>query len=354
MTGKAAAATVTVIAGILMLSSAGTALLAGTPGCALPLAVGTPGTAGSGRPAVGGYDREQVAMVATIVAVGAQLHVPQRGWVIAVATALQKSRLRNLPGGDHDSVGVFQQRPSQGWGHPAQLADPVYASQRFFTTLLTVTGWQQLPLTDAAQAVQRSAHPGAYARWESDATMLVDAVAAGADGTARGPSVLPSDCDDAGGDGARDTSTVPLPAGWTLAPDIPPTVAVAIAWALAQRGTPYQFGGDCADPHGAIAVHHCDCSSLVQAAYRAAGINIPRVTTDQMHAGIAVAGLAQIRPGDLLFIPGSLGTPQQPRHVGMYLGDGLLVQAPHTGDVVRISTLVVWREQVSIIRRIVA
>ncbi|MEU6022600.1 M23 family metallopeptidase [Micromonospora sp. NPDC047134] len=129
-------------------------------------------------PPVHGWNSEQVGNAATIITTGARLAVPGRGWVIAVATAMQESGLRNLPGGDRDSVGLFQQRPSQGWGSPAQLKDPVYASEKFFRTLVTISDWQAMPLTDAAQAVQISAYPDAYARWETPATRLVDAITA--------------------------------------------------------------------------------------------------------------------------------------------------------------------------------
>ncbi|BCL14678.1 M23 family metallopeptidase [Micromonospora sagamiensis] len=128
-------------------------------------------------PAIGEWDGEQVTNAAAIVTTGAQLGVPARGWVIAVATAMQESTLRNLPGGDRDSVGLFQQRPSQGWGTPAQLQDPVYAAGRFYAKLLTLRGWQTMPLAEAAQAVQISAYPDAYAKWESPATELVTAIA---------------------------------------------------------------------------------------------------------------------------------------------------------------------------------
>jgi hypothetical protein len=124
--------------------------------------------------ATGRYDAEQQTHVQIIVAVGEQRQIPVRGWVIAVATALQESRLRNLGhlGGrnDHDSVGLFQQRPSQGWGTPAQLLDPRYAAGAFYRRLAAVAGWQRMPLTGAAQAVKRSAYPDAYAKWEPDAT----------------------------------------------------------------------------------------------------------------------------------------------------------------------------------------
>src|SRR5262249_7443171 len=77
---------------------------------------------------------------------------------------------------DHDSLGLFQQRPSQGWGTPAQILDPMHAATTFYRHLLNVPGWQTIPLTRAAQAVQRSAFPGAYAKWEQPATTLVAAL----------------------------------------------------------------------------------------------------------------------------------------------------------------------------------
>ncbi|MDR7277663.1 M23 family metallopeptidase [Catenuloplanes atrovinosus] len=125
---------------------------------------------------VGVWDSAQVAHAAVIVAVGQQQRVPPRGWVVAVATAMVESRLLNLSYGDRDSVGLFQQRPSQGWGTPAQLQDPVYASQRFYTALLTVTGWEAMPLTVAAQTVQKSAFPDRYGAQEHDAERVVAAV----------------------------------------------------------------------------------------------------------------------------------------------------------------------------------
>jgi hypothetical protein len=125
---------------------------------------------------VGDWTAEQVGNAAVIVAVGQRLQVPVRGQVIAVATAMQESSLINLPGGDRDSVGLFQQRPSQGWGTPAQLQDPQYTATKFYTKLLAVPGWQTMTVTAAAQAVQISAYPDAYAKWESDAVQLVGAV----------------------------------------------------------------------------------------------------------------------------------------------------------------------------------
>jgi hypothetical protein len=126
--------------------------------------------------AVAGYQDEQLTNAATIVAVGKQMGVPEQGWVVAVATAMQESGLRNVDYGDRDSLGLFQQRPSQGWGTPEQVRSPDYAATQFYQRLLAVEGWQQMPLTDAAQAVQRSGFPGAYARHEQAAGEVVAAV----------------------------------------------------------------------------------------------------------------------------------------------------------------------------------
>lgn len=124
-------------------------------------------------------DAAQVSNARIVVAVGVQLELPIRAAVIAVATAMQESSLRNLPNGDRDSAGLFQQRPSQGWGSHAEVTDPVRASTVFFQRLTGVRGWQQLPLSIAAQSVQRSAHPPAYARWETFATELVSRLSGG-------------------------------------------------------------------------------------------------------------------------------------------------------------------------------
>ncbi|MFC0533458.1 M23 family metallopeptidase [Phytohabitans kaempferiae] len=135
-------------------------------------------------PSVGTYGETQIRNAAVIVNVGAEMKVPFRGWVIAIATAMQESTLSNLPHlgarNDHDSVGLFQQRPSQGWGSAQQLQDPKYASRKFYEKLLTIDGWQQMALTDAAQRVQVSAYPDAYAKHEPIATQIVNLLTGGA------------------------------------------------------------------------------------------------------------------------------------------------------------------------------
>ncbi|MGR0221671.1 LysM peptidoglycan-binding domain-containing protein [Agromyces sp. ZXT2-6] len=125
-------------------------------------------------------DAEMRANAQVIADVGRELGVPDRGIVIALAAAAQESGLRNVRHGDLDSLGLFQQRPSQGWGTPEQVLDPAYAARAFFggrgsptagvaPGLLDLDGWSSMTVTDAAQAVQRSAHPHHYAKWEASA-----------------------------------------------------------------------------------------------------------------------------------------------------------------------------------------
>ena len=118
------------------------------------------------------FTPEQSANAATISAVGTKLGLAPHAATIALATALQESKLRNLEGGDRDSIGLFQQRPSQGWGTPAQLGDPVYAATAFYEKLEKLPNWETLPITEAAQAIQRSGAPDAYAQWESQSRLM--------------------------------------------------------------------------------------------------------------------------------------------------------------------------------------
>ncbi|GII24569.1 hypothetical protein Pme01_41660 [Planosporangium mesophilum] len=127
-------------------------------------------------------DADQMANAATVAAVGLSRQVPQRAITVALATVWQESKLRNLSGGDRDSIGLFQQRPSQGWGTPAQISDPRYASRTFYDELLKVDGWETMRVTDAAQAVQRSAHPEAYEKWADRAEGLAKALTGDAAG----------------------------------------------------------------------------------------------------------------------------------------------------------------------------
>ncbi|MFF2657836.1 hypothetical protein ACFVUH_10790 [Kitasatospora sp. NPDC058032] len=118
----------------------------------------------------------QAANAATIAAVAHARGLPDRAVTISLATAMQESKIRNLAGGDRDSVGLFQQRPSQGWGTVQQIMDPVYATNKFLDGLVKVPGYTRLPLTDAAQQVQKSGYPQAYAKHETKATLLASAL----------------------------------------------------------------------------------------------------------------------------------------------------------------------------------
>lgn len=120
-------------------------------------------------------DLEQAANTTTIAAVGKRMGMPDHAVTVALAAALQESRLRNLAYGDRDSRGVFQQRPSQGWGTPTEVMTPRHAAAAFFEHLKLIGGWESLAVNDAAQRVQRSGSPAAYGRWESEARVLARA-----------------------------------------------------------------------------------------------------------------------------------------------------------------------------------
>ena len=263
---------------------------------------------------------ERLTNAQSIVSVGVSMGVPARGEIIAVATAIMESRLVNLSGGDRDSVGLFQQRPSQGWGTPEQLHTPTYAAAAFYTRLLQVPGWQDVALTDAAQAVQRSAYPDAYAQWEQSATVIVAALH-DQHATGCGPQV-----------------TVPGN----------PKAQIAVNAALSQLGVPYSYaGGNLHGPTlgvcepGTDGWNDChivgfDCSGLMLYAWGRAEVTVPHYTvamwndTDFVH----ITDKSQLQPGDMMMFEGS-----PPGHTGMYLGHGQLVDAPHSGSVVKIESV---------------
>jgi hypothetical protein len=118
------------------------------------------------------FDPSQTAYAATIGAVAEQRGLPARAATIAIATAIQESKLRNLTYGDRDSVGLFQQRPSQGWGTTKEILDPVYASNRFYDALVKIKGYESMRITEIAQLVQKSAYPEAYAEHEQEGRLL--------------------------------------------------------------------------------------------------------------------------------------------------------------------------------------
>ena len=244
---------------------------------------------------------EQRQNAATIIGVAKQKGAPPRAWLVALATAKQESDLRNIHYGDRDSLGLFQQRPSQGWGSPAQVLDPVYSTTIFLDQLLQVPNWDRLPVTVAAQTVQRSAFPDAYAKWEGLAAELVSQLAGVAD-----PA----------GVRARTRATLPDGCGAHRDP------------VRARRGRQaLRVGGDRAqhlrllraDPARVPGGRDRPASGVVAAVQ--AGGHVP---------------VKQAQPGDLLFYATDPSDPATIHHVMLYMGDGQMVEAPYSGESVRV------------------
>jgi cell wall-associated NlpC family hydrolase len=253
----------------------------------------------AGLGSIPGLDAVQLANAGTIIGVGRQLGVPRQGLVVAIATAMQESTLRNLTYGDRDSVGLFQQRPSSGWGNIADLTVPAVAARKFYTALLDVPGWEAMPVTVAAQRVQRSAFPLAYAKWEALAMALVGSALSGA----------PLDCNS------------------TIGPSTPDgPIGDMLRIALGQQGKPYVWGATGPDAF--------DCSGLIVYAWRMAGYQPTVRTSQQMYRVADPVQLGSERPGDLLFTHFEGGGPG---HVLIVVRPGLAVQAPRTGDVVKVT-----------------
>ena len=308
----------------------------------------------------------QTAHVRAIIGVAKARGVPPKGWVVALAVALQESGLRNLSnptypesltmttegsGSDHDSLGLFRQRPSAGWGTVEQLMTPTYEATAFFggpdvppanPGLLDIAGWEALPVTVAAQRVQVSAYPDAYAKWEAEAAQLA---AANADAppvaVLNPPPGGPSD--GAGGYTGADGLCGPggvLPPGGATG-----TAAAVIAQAQRWLGTPYAWGGGTLEgPSEGFAqgagIVGFDCSSYVRYAYyHGAGITLPRTSSEQYAATAArtvVTGdldLTRLQPGDLLFWGSSAGSIH---HVALYAGGGMMLEEPRTGLTARL------------------
>lgn len=143
-------------------------------------------------------DNRQAVNATTIAAVATSRGLPERALTIALATSMQESALHNLDHGDRDSLGLFQQRPSQGWGTAEQIMDPVYSAGEFFDGLVKIQGYSRLPLTVAAQRVQKSGYPQAYAKHETDAALLASAL------TGRRQGALNCAADEVAADGTAD------------------------------------------------------------------------------------------------------------------------------------------------------
>ncbi|MEU7529295.1 NlpC/P60 family protein [Saccharothrix sp. NPDC042600] len=293
------------------------------------------------------YTAEQLANARTIVTVAIERRLPKRAAVLALATAMVESNLRNVDYGDRDSLGLFQQRPSQGWGTPGQILNPVYAANAFYDRLTQLPGWSSMPSGVAEQAVQRSAFPERYGPREPAAAALVERYWQGPDNllppqdvNARQAGV--AGCPDKGRSDLVGLDPRTLPESFALPTD--PRLNAAVTYGLAQVGKPYVWG---AEGPGSF-----DCSGLMQAAWAHAGVGISRTTYSQVHDGVAVGSLSRLRPGDLVFIPGADGTAANPGHVGMYIGHGYMVDAHDEQHGVILTTLETWAPRVVAIRRI--
>jgi len=267
-------------------------------------------------------DEEQRAIVSRIIAIGREENLPPRAWQIAIQAGMTESGLRNLDYGDRDSLGIFQMRPSMGWGTPEQLQDVDYQIRKFYSVLRGVDGWQTMRPGDAAQAVERSGFPQRYHRWEAMAVALVGSA---------GKVVDPTGCQHLS---SNDDSTSA-------------TAQRAIAAARRWLGTPYAWGGGGVNGPGPgmppdEGVIGFDCSSLMQYAYAQAGVTLPRVSRQQYHAG-AHYPIEQAQPGDLVFWADATGNPAAIHHVGLYIGDNKVLHAPQSGDVVKISRI--WKHE---------
>ncbi len=261
----------------------------------------------AGADAAVSLSAEQLSNAATIVRVGQGMKVPPLGLVKAVATAWVESNLRNLNYGHSDSLGLFQQRPSQGWGDPTQVLDPQYAATKFYEALLALPDWQTSPPGVAEQQVQRSAYPDRYAPAELVAEQIITA--------ARGAI-----CGPTGGDVPGDTPG-----------------ARAYNRALTQLGVPYSWGGGTEDgpsrgsAQGANTIGF-DCSGLVLYAWSIAGLHLPHLAASQATYGRRVTQ-AELQAGDLIFF-NTTGNPLS--HVGIADGRGGMIHAPRTGRNVEI------------------
>lgn len=297
----------------------------------------------------------ELANARTIIDVGTHLQVPDQGIVIALAAAWTEDGLDNdandgtspdlspqeqqqvraslqYPhddvGHDHDSIGIFQQRPSAGWGTVANLMDPNYAAKAFFggpgkpdhnMGLLDVAGWQNMSVGQAAQAVQHSARPDAYGRSEGEARLILGAV--------RGIT-----CDADGREAPFEVQTV-------------------IDASMSQLGVPYSWGGgDWKGPTKGIDqdtnVVGFDCSGLMVYAFNQDNVTLPhssqQIWNDNDRSNTLFRDPNSLQPGDMIFL-GHHRDPNEIYHVALYIGNGAIVEAPEDGKTVQVNSSGYWR-----------
>ena len=258
------------------------------------------------------FSKPQLSNAMSIIQAGNEAGVGAQGQKIALMTALQESTLRNLAnpgvagsmdlahegtGSDHDSVGLFQQRPSMGWGTVQEIMTPSKSASVFYSRLKDVQGWESMPPGRAAQSVQRSATPTAYDKWEPTAGALMASLAGSSCtlkpvGAPRGQMAIGT----AGVSGGR---------------------AAILAYAQAQVGKSYVWAAEGPDSF--------DCSGLTMMAYAQAGIALEHSSSAQLLAGEHISA-SEAQPGDLLWWPG---------HIAIYTGGGRMIGAQTPAEGVR-------------------
>ncbi len=312
--------------------SSGDSASADSTVCDPSLSTPAGGSSGTGDIA-SGLSAAQVKVVTTIVAAGNAQGIPVRGIVVALAVAQTESGYRNLAnpnvpeslnyphdatGDDHDSLGPFQQRPSQGWGTVAQLMDVATQAKNFYTHLANVSGWQSMEITVAAQAVQRSATPTAYAAAAQTAAALAAKYAGVTD-----VSGCSSTGSAAGGSAnivQRAEAEIGVPYVWNGGDQNGPTLS--------------HSGCDAAAIGGCSAVGF-DCSGLALYAW-APYVLLPHSSAAQYNSGTKVP-VAQATPGALLFWATNPSVPSSIHHVAIYAGNNQMIEAPESGQRVHLT-----------------
>jgi hypothetical protein len=258
-------------------------------------------------------DKGQCDVACLIYNVGVSMSGTElRDCVIAIMTAMQEASLHNPSGGDRDSVGIFQQRPSQGWGTVQQCMNPTHASQAFYKALLGLSNRDSMSPDQAAQAVQRSAYPFAYGQWESMATQIVNVLSSkggntSPDSTLRNPL------------GPSQSGTK---AGKALGQDLLKT-----ALDLVQRypHIPYQLGGDSPPNTPANQITALDCSSFTEWVYfnTTGKDRCPRLAADQSSwcksGGKIISAEEALKTKGAFIFHGAVGNAE---HVELSMGNG--------------------------------
>ena len=286
-------------------------------------AIGGSGLAGSGSLSAGVYagtrlDADQAKNATTIFNVAAGRKLPPKAVVVALAAAMTESNLRNVNYGDRDSLGLFQMRPSMGWGTPEQVTDPVYASNKFYDVLLAIPNWENMAVGAAAQAVERSAFPDRYAQHEAMARAATESLLQSAQGLNRSNagSVIT-------GSGGSDALQGARASGRNIA---------SVAFTLIKSKPPghirYQLGNDSAynDPDPRV----LDCSSLVDWVYYNA-VGRPLVPNGRSTTYTLDATCQRISVATALATKGAL-LHNGPGHVEVSLGNSMTAGA-HTDGI---------------------